>query len=71
MSPHEPNMLPAGPGMTPLRRFGVVLALVVLLLAWNRGISYGLFQQGTDLGRWFLVVIPFVAAIWLWRWMMR
>jgi signal peptidase II len=30
-----------------------------IVLAWNRGISYGLFQQGTDIGRWFLVVISF------------
>ncbi len=42
-----------------------------IVLAWNRGISYGLFQQGTDLGRWALVVISFVAAIWLGRWMWR
>lgn len=87
--------------MTPARRLGLVVVLVVfiadqllkswllysvglaengpydltsfltIVLAWNRGISYGLFQQGTDLGRWFLVVISFVAAIWLWRWMWR
>lgn len=44
---------------------------LTIVLAWNRGISYGLFQQGTDLGRWFLVIISFVAAIWLWRWMWR
>jgi len=46
-------------------------SFMTIVLAWNRGISYGLFQQGTDLGRWFLVVISFVAAIWLWRWMWR
>ncbi|WP_377846176.1 signal peptidase II [Bosea sp. UC22_33] len=87
--------------MTPARRLGLIVVLVVfvadqllkswllysvrlaengpydltsfltIVLAWNRGISYGLFQQGTDLGRWFLVVISFVAAVWLWRWMWR
>jgi len=46
-------------------------SFLTIVLAWNRGISYGLFQQGTDLGRWFLVVISFVAAVWLWRWMWR
>lgn len=46
-------------------------SFLTIVLAWNRGISYGLFQQGTDLGRWFLVAISFVAAIWLWRWMWR
>lgn len=40
-----------------------------IVLAWNRGISYGLFQQYTDFGRWLLVVVSFVAAIWLGRWM--
>jgi len=44
---------------------------LTIVLAWNRGISYGLFQQGTDIGRWLLVVVSFVAAIWLWRWMWR
>ena len=42
-----------------------------IVLAWNRGISYGLFQQGTDIGRWALVVISIAAAVWLWRWMWR
>ncbi len=42
-----------------------------IVLAWNRGISYGLFQQSTDIGRWALVVLSIVAAIWLWRWMWR
>jgi hypothetical protein len=42
-----------------------------IVLAWNRGISYGLFQQDGMIGRWFLVVVSFVAAIWLWRWMWR
>ncbi len=40
-----------------------------IVLAWNRGISYGLFQQYSDLGRWGLVAISFVAAVWLGRWM--
>jgi signal peptidase II len=42
-----------------------------IVLAWNRGISYGLFQQHTDIGRWGLVVISIVAAVWLGRWMWR
>jgi len=48
-----------------------VTPFMTIVLAWNRGISYGLFQQGTDLGRWILVVLSFGAAIWLWRWMWR
>jgi signal peptidase II len=48
-----------------------VAPFMEIVLAWNRGISYGLFQQGTDVGRWALVMISFVAAIWLGRWMWR
>ncbi len=38
---------------------------------WNRGISYGLFQQESDLGRWFLVVLAAAASIWLSVWLWR
>lgn len=48
-----------------------VLPFMDIVLAWNRGISYGLFQQYSDVGRWALVVISFVAAIWLGRWLWR
>jgi signal peptidase II len=41
------------------------------VLAWNRGISYGLFQQHSDFGRWALVAVSVVAAIWLSTWMWR
>lgn len=41
------------------------------VLAWNRGISYGLFQQDGEVGRWILVAISFLAPIWLWRWLSR
>ncbi|MEW5423088.1 signal peptidase II [Amorphus sp. 3PC139-8] len=40
-----------------------------LVLVWNEGISYGLFQQETELGRWLLVagtlVIICVLGYWL------
>jgi signal peptidase II len=42
-----------------------------LVLVWNRGISYGLFQQSTEMGRWALTLFKLVAAvglsIWAWR----
>ena len=42
-----------------------------LVLVWNRGISYGLFQQGTELGRWALTLFKLAAgvglSIWAWR----
>ncbi len=40
-------------------------------LVWNHGISYGLFQQNTELGRWGLVAFKIIASIallvWLWQ----
>lgn len=48
-----------------------VLPFMDIVLAWNRGISYGLFQQHTDLGRWLLVAVSIAAAIWMSLWMWR
>ena len=42
-----------------LKRLAPFLDLIVV---WNRGISYGLFQQHTELGRWALVVVSIVAG---------
>ena len=40
-----------------------------LVLVWNPGISYGLFRQNSDAGRWmlvgFAVAAAFVLALWL------
>lgn len=49
-------------------RFGHYLDLVVV---WNRGVSYGLFQQEGGLGRWLLVALSLVAAAGLAVWMHR
>ena len=42
-----------------------------LIVVWNRGISYGLFQQHTELGRWALVVLSIAAAVGLSIWLHR
>ena len=44
---------------------------VNLIVVWNRGISYGLFQQNSDLGRWLLIVVSILAAIGLSVWIRR
>jgi signal peptidase II len=48
-----------------------VLPFFDLTLVWNYGISYGLFQQSTQTGRWALFAFKIVAAvaltIWFWR----
>jgi signal peptidase II len=47
-----------------------VLPFMDITLVWNRGISYGLFQQD-GAGRWLLVALTGAAAaglsVWLWR----
>lgn len=52
-------------GVAPLTPF------LDLVLTWNQGISYGLFQQETDLGRWILLGIKTAAVAILWVWLAR
>lgn len=39
-----------------------------LMLVWNRGISYGLFQQQGEFGRWMLILftVAVIGALALW-----
>ncbi|GLS43528.1 signal peptidase II [Methylobacterium brachythecii] len=41
------------------------------VVVWNRGVSYGMFQQEGDFGRWLLVGLSIAAAIALGFWMSR
>lgn len=42
-----------------------------IVLVWNRGISYGLFQQDSATGRWGLAAITIVAVVALSIWLRR
>ena len=42
-----------------------------LVLAMNKGISYGLFQQDGSLGRWLLVLVNVAAVVLFVFWLMR
>lgn len=42
-----------------------------LIVVWNRGISYGLFQQDSDAGRWLLIAVSLLAAGGLSLWIAR
>ncbi len=42
-----------------------------LVLVWNRGISYGLFQQDGPVGQWALLILKIVAVTLLWLWLAR
>jgi signal peptidase II len=39
-----------------------------VVMVWNRGISYGLFKQDSDAGRWALVAFSLVAVVILAVW---
>ena len=41
------------------------------VVVWNRGVSYGMFQQEGGLGRWLLVAVALAAALGLSIWMRR
>src|SRR5260221_5420931 len=42
-----------------------------LVLAWNTGISYGLFQQAGPLGQWALFALKVIAVVLLALWLAR
>jgi signal peptidase II len=42
-----------------------------LVLVWNKGISYGLFQQEGVFGQWALLGLKVAAVVLLWVWMTR
>jgi signal peptidase II len=46
-----------------------VLPFIDLTVVWNRGISYGLFQQESEAGRWFLTIFKLSAAVFLTFWL--
>ncbi|MEP3048531.1 MAG: signal peptidase II [Roseibium sp.] len=48
-----------------------VLPVLDFVLVWNRGISYGLFQQDSNVGRWLLVALTVAATVALWIWSTR
>lgn len=48
-----------------------ILPFMEFVMVWNRGISYGLFQQSSDVGRWALVALSIAASVWLGFWLRR
>jgi signal peptidase II len=42
-----------------------VTSFFELAVVWNRGVSYGLFQQSTDWGRWALITGSLLASSWM------
>jgi signal peptidase II len=55
----------------PVREPLVLAPFLELVVVWNQGISYGLFKQNTEVGRWALVAVQIAAAVGLSLWMVR
>ena len=55
----------------PVREPLVLAPFLELIVVWNQGISYGLFRQHTEVGRWILVAVQIAAAVGLSLWMVR
>jgi signal peptidase II len=55
----------------PVREPLVLAPFLELVVVWNQGISYGLFKQHSEVGRWALVAVQIVAAVGLSLWMVR
>lgn len=55
----------------PIREPLVLGPFVTFTGVWNRGISYGLFQQHSELGRWLLAGLSVAAAVALTVWLTR
>lgn len=59
-----------GFGLTERSRVPVT-SFLDLVLAWNTGISYGLFQQAGPLGQWVLLALKVMAVMLLLIWLAR
>lgn len=59
-----------GLGLTERSRVPVT-SFLDLVLAWNTGISYGLFQQAGPLGQWVLLAVKAMAVVLLLIWLAR
>ena len=53
------------------RQRAAVTPFLDLVLVWNKGISYGLFQQEGLVGQWALLALKVVAVVLLWAWLAR
>lgn len=53
------------------RQVITVAPVLDLVMAWNYGISFGLFRQDAEIGRWLLIAFKTIAVAlilwWLWR----
>lgn len=41
------------------------------VMAWNRGINFGLFGSGSNITRYILIVLALAICAWVWVWVKR
>lgn len=60
-------------GMNLQERLVIEVAppFLVLRMAWNRGVNFGLFSSGADVMRWGLVALALAISAWVWLWVRR
>lgn len=57
-----------------LPRLGLISVLPPYLnfrMAWNQGVNFGLFANGTEIMRWVLVILSLAISLWLLLWARR
>ncbi len=55
----------------PVSQPFVVAPFLQIVLAWNKGVSYGLFPQDSLIGQYLLIVLSILACMFLWLWLAR
>lgn len=53
------------------QRIDVLPPFLNLRMAWNQGINFGLFANGTEIMRWVLVALALAISTWVWFWVRR
>ena len=52
-------------------RIEVIEPFLVLRMAWNRGVNFGLFSGSSDATKWILIAVALAITGWLIWWMQR
>ncbi|GAB4144559.1 MAG: signal peptidase II [Sphingomonadales bacterium] len=55
----------------PTRGSVEILPFFSLTMVWNEGVSLGLLEAGSDLGRWLLVGLTSAISVWIFLWLRR
>lgn len=55
----------------PLKGSVEILPFFSLTMVWNEGVSLGLFQAGSGVGRWLLIGLTSAISVWIFLWLRR